>query len=82
MTETYHLVKQNAPGCFILNKPNRVLFSTKSRKEAETAFYNIAGSDRVFPNEFEKGIYVLVSTGHYPTHPKALYEIMSNVYPV
>jgi len=82
MNETYHLVKQNVAGHYLLSKPNQVIFSTKNRKEAETAFNNIAGHYRVFPNDFDKGIYILVSTGHYPLHPKTLFEINSNIYPV
>lgn len=82
MNETYHIVKQNAAGCFLLGKPNKILFTTKNRKEAETAFAYMTDGKRVYPYEFEKGIYVLLSTGHYIYHPKALHIIDSNTYPV
>lgn len=82
MNETYYLVKQNKEGVYLLSEPNKVLFSTKDRAEAETAYRNIAGNKRVYPYEFDKGIYVLVSLGHYPLHPKTLYEINSNTFPV
>lgn len=82
MTEMYYLVKQNKDGVYLLSEPNKVLFSTKDRKEAEIAYRNVTGDKKVFPDEFKKGIYVLVSIGHYPLHPKTLYEIHSNTYPV
>ena len=80
--ETYYVIRQNVSGHYLLNKPNKILFSTKNKKEAEMYFNSLVGSDRVFPDEFDKGIYKLVSIGHYPLHPKALLEINSNVYPV
>lgn len=82
MTETYHIVKQNAEGCYLLGKPNQILFTTKNRKEAYAAFANITDGKRVYPYEFEKGIYVLLSIGHYIYHPKTLYIIDTNTYPV
>ncbi len=82
MTETYHIVKQNAEGCYLLSKPNKILFSTKSRREAEAAFANITDGKRVYPYEFDKGVYVLLSTGHYAYHQKALYIIDTNTFPV
>ena len=82
MNETYHIVKQNAAGCFLLCKPNKILFTTKNRKEAEIAFAYMTDGKRVYPYEFEKGVYVLLSTGHYIYHPKALHIIDSNTYPV
>ena len=81
MTETYFVVKQNAEGCYLLGKPNKILVTTKDRREAERAFFNITDGKRVYPREFSKGVYILLSLGHYPRHPKALYEIDSNVYP-
>ena len=82
MTETYYIVKQNVEGCCLLCKPNQILFTTKNRKDAEAAFAHMTKGKRVYPYEFEKGIYVLLSTGHYIYHPKALYVIDSNTYPV
>ena len=82
MTETFHVVKQNANGYYLLSKPNKVIFSSKNRKEAEVAFANITKGKQVYPYEFDKGVYVLLSTGHYTYHPKALYVIDSNAYPI
>ena len=82
MTETYYVVKQNIDGVYLLSEPNKIIFTTKNRKEAEIAYKNIAGNKKVYPYEFDKGIYVLVSIGHYPLHPKTLHEINSNTYPV
>lgn len=81
MTETYFVVKQNAEGHYLLSKPNQILVTTKNRREAEQAFFYITDGKRVYPREFDKGIYLLLSIGHYQYHPKALYEIDSNVYP-
>ena len=53
-----------------------------TKKDAEAAFAHMTKGKRVYPYEFEKGIYVLLSTGHYIYHPKALYVIDSNTYPV
>ena len=82
MNETFHIVKQNAEGCYLLSKPNKILFSTKDRREAENAFARMTDGKRVYPRDFEKGIYVLLSTGHYAYHQKALYVIDTNIYPV
>ena len=82
MTETYYIVKQNVTGDLLLRKPNKILFTTKNKKEAEIAFVHMTDGKRVHPYEFEKGVYVLLSTGHYIYHPKALYVIDSNTYPV
>ncbi len=82
MNETYYIVKQTIIGDLLLRKPNKILFTTKNRKEAEAAFAHMTKGKRVYPYEFEKGIYILLSTGHYIYHPKALYIIDSNTYPV
>ena len=82
MTETYYIVKQNITGDLLLRKPNKILFTTKNRKEAETAFAYMTDGKRVCPYEFEKGVYVLLSEGHYIYHPKSLYIIDSNTYKV
>lgn len=82
MDETYYVVKQNADGYYLLGKPNKVIFSTKNRREAEAAFENMTNGKRVYPYEFDKGIYILLSTGHYMYHPKALYIINTNTYPI
>lgn len=82
MTEKYYVVKQNAYGYYLLGKPNKILFSSYNKREAELAFANIVRGKRVYPYEFDKGIYVLLSIGHYAAHPKALCQIDINVYPV
>ena len=61
---------------------NQILFTTKNRKEAEVAFTYMTDGKRVHPYDFEKGVYVLLSEGHYIYHPKALYIINSNTYKV
>ena len=82
MTETYYIVKKNTTGDLLLRKPNKILFTTKNRKEAEVAFTYMTNGKRVHPYDFEKGVYVLLSEGHYIYHPKALYIINSNTYKV
>lgn len=82
MNETYYIVKQNVTGDLLLRKPNKILFTTKNRKEAEAAFSHMTDGKHVRPYEFEKGVYVLLSEGHYIYHPKALYIINSNTYKV
>ena len=82
MTETYYIVKQNVKGYLLLRKPNQILFTTKNKKEAEAAFAHMTDGKHVHPYEFEKGVYVLLSEGHYIYHPKALYIIDSNTYKV
>ena len=82
MTETYYIVKKNTTGDLLLRKPNKILFTTKNRKEAEVAFTYMTDGKRVHPYHFEKGVYVLLSEGHYIYHPKALYIINSNTYKV
>ena len=82
MTETYYIVKKNAVCDLLLRKPNKILFTTENKKDAEAAFAHMTKGKRVYPYEFEKGIYVLLSTGHYIYHPKALYIINSNTYKV
>lgn len=82
MTETYYIVKKNTTGDLLLRKPNQILFTTKNKKEAEIAFAHITNGKRVHPYDFEKGVYVLLSEGHYIYHPKALYIINSNTYKV
>lgn len=82
MTETYYIVKKNTTGDLLLRKPNQILFTTKNRKEAEVAFTYMTNGKRVHPYDFEKGVYVLLSEGHYIYHPKALYIINSNTYKV
>ena len=82
MTETYYIVKKNTVGDLLLRKPNKILFTTKNRKEAEVAFTYMTDGKRVHPYDFEKGVYVLLSEGHYIYHPKALYIINSNTYKV
>ena len=82
MTETYYIVKKNVTGDLLLRKPNQILFTTKNKKEAEIAFVHMTDGKRVYPYEFEKGVYVLLSEGHYIYHPKSLYIIDSNTYKV
>lgn len=82
MNETFYVVKQNVTGDLLLRKPNKILFTTKNRKEAEIAFAHMTDGKRVHPYEFKKGVYVLLSEGHYIYHPKALYIINSNTYKV
>ena len=82
MNETFYIVKQNITGSLLLRKPNKILFTTKNRKEAEAAFAHMTDGKHVHPYEFEKGVYVLLSEGHYIYHPKALYIINSNTYKV
>lgn len=82
MTETYYIVKKNTIGDLLLRKPNQIIFTTKNRKEAEVAFTYMTDGKRVHPYDFDKGIYVLLSEGHYIYHPKALYIINSNTYKV
>ena len=82
MNETYFVVKKSIDGCYLLNKPNKIIFSSKNLKEASLAFSNIAGNSKVYPDEFNKGIYILLSIGHYPSHPRALRVIDSNTFPV
>lgn len=82
MTETYYIVKQNITGDLLLRKPNQILFTTKSKKEAEAAFAHMTNGKRVHPYDFKHGVYVLLSEGHYIYHPKALYIIKSNTYKV
>ena len=82
MTETYYIVKQNIIGDLLLCKPNQILFTTKSKKEAEAAFAHMTNGKRVHPYDFKSGVYVLLSEGHYIYHPKALYIIKSNTYKV
>lgn len=82
MTETYYIVKQNIIGDLLLRKPNKILFTTKSKKEAEAAFAHMTNGKRVHPYDFKHGVYVLLSEGHYIYHPKALYIIDSNTYKV
>lgn len=82
MTETYYIVKQNVTGDLLLRKPNQILFTTKNKKEAEIAFAHMTYGKRVHHYEFEKGVYVLLSEGHYIYHPKSLYIIDSNTYKV
>lgn len=82
MTETYYIVKQNIIGDLLLRKPNQILFTTKSKKEAEAAFTHMINGKRVHPYDFKHGVYVLLSEGHYIYHPKALYIIKSNTYKV
>ena len=80
MTETYYIVKKNTIGDLLLRKPNQIIFTTKNRKEAEVAFTYMTDGKRVHPYDFDKGVYVLLSEGHYIYHPKALYIINSNTY--
>lgn len=82
MTETYYIVKQNIIGDLLLRKPNQILFTTKSKKEAEAAFAHMTNGKRVHHYDFKSGVYVLLSEGHYIYHPKALYIIKSNTYKV
>ena len=82
MNETYYVVKQNAEGCYLLSKPNQIMFTSKDKREAMQAFAYMTDGRRVYPREFDKGIYVLLSIGHYHYHPKALYVIDTNTYPV
>ena len=82
MTETYYIVKKNTIGDLLLRKPNQIIFTTKNRKEAEVAFTYMTDGKRVHPYDFDKGIYVLLSEGHYIYHQKALYIINSNTYKV
>ena len=82
MNETYYIVKKNTAGDLLLRKPNKILFTTKNRKEAEVAFTYMTDGKRVHPYDFENGVYVLLSEGHYIYHPKALYIINSNTYKV
>ena len=82
MNETYYIVKKNTTGDLLLRKPNQILFTTKNRKEAEVAFTYMTDGKRVHPYDFENGVYVLFSEGHYIYHPKALYIINSNTYKV
>ena len=82
MNETYFIVKQNAEGRYLLGEPNKILFTSKNRKEAEQAFFNMTDGQCVYPYEFDKGVYILLSLGHYALHQKALYIIDSNTYPV
>ena len=81
MTETYYIVRQNATGTYLLGKPNKILFSTKDRREAEAAFTRMTDGQRVHSYDFNSGIYILLSAGHYVYHQKALYVIDTNVYP-
>lgn len=82
MNETYYIVKKNTTGDLLLRKPNQILFTTKNRKEAEVAFTYMTDGKCVHPYDFENGVYVLFSEGHYIYHPKALYIINSNTYKV
>ena len=82
MNETYYIVKKNTTDDLLLRKPNKILFTTKNRKEAEVAFTYMTDGKRVHPYDFENGVYVLFSEGHYIYHPKALYIINSNTYKV
>ena len=82
MTETYYIVKKNTIGDLLLRKPNQIIFTTKNRKEAEVAFTYMTDGKRVHPYDFDKGVYVLLSEGHYIYHQKALYIINSNTYKV
>lgn len=82
MTETYHVVQQVREGVFLLKEPNKVLFTNKSLKDAQSYYDSLTGGKRVYPYEFDKGIYVLLSEHHYLNHPKALYIIHENTFPV
>lgn len=82
MTETYHVVQQVREGVCLLKEPNKVLFTSKSLKDATDYFNTLTKGHRVYPYEFDKGIYVLLSEHHYLKHPKALYIIHENTFPV
>lgn len=81
MTETYYVVKQNIEACCLLNKPNEILYKTNSIREAKQAFKNITRGKMVYPEEFNKGVYLLLSQGHYQKFPKAIRVIDTNTYP-
>lgn len=82
MTEIYHVVQQTRDGVCLLKEPNKILFTSKSLKDAQDYYDSLTNGKIVYPYEFDEGIYVLLSEHHYLKHPEALYVIHTNTFPV
>lgn len=82
MTEIYYVIKQNTIGKYLLDTPNEILLKTNNKDVAITRFRILTGDKVVHPSDLNKGVYKVVSLGHYKLYPKTLYEVVSNTLPV